>query len=206
VRHDDEWPVLTGDGADGATELGAAVHAMPLFFVAWMTIGTLLALVLVVRGHDARTMVGLGLGLGPLMAVVASDTIRRKERSAAPVVLRPGDDLGGPVDVLIVVAGYPDEVVSVRPDLEAVAPALGSLVLARPVPYEWADGGGDDPVSQGAHRALAEAADRLGVLGAELVLWPGPAERAIEQFRRRHRSGLVLVAMPSPGDGAPTSG
>ncbi|MEZ5406580.1 MAG: hypothetical protein R2761_01055 [Acidimicrobiales bacterium] len=206
LRHDDDWPVLAGNEAEGASELGAAAHAMPLFFVAWMTIGTLLALVLVARGHDARTMIGLGLGLGPLMAVVASDTIRRRERRAAPLVLKPGDDLGGPVDVLIVVQGHPDGVVSVRPNLEAAVPSLGTLVLARPVAYEWADGSPDEPVVREEHRALVEAADRLGVFGAELVLWPGPVDVVVERFRRRHPSGLVLVTMADPGNGAATAG
>jgi len=206
MRHGEDWPVLASDGADGAGELGAAAHAMPLFFVAWMTIGTVLALILVARGHDARTMIGLGLGLGPLMAIVASDTIRRKERWAAPLVLQPGDHLGGHVDVLIVVRGDPDDVVSIRPNLKAVVPVLGKLVLARPVAYEWADGSADERVVQDEHRALVEAADRLRVLGAELVLWPGPVDRAIERFRRRHRSGLVLVTMAGPGGGAVASG
>lgn len=198
--------MLAGDGAEGAGHLGAAVHAMPLFFLAWMTIGTLLALVLVARGHDTRTMIGLGLGLGPLMAVVAADTIRHRERRAVPLVLQPGDDLGGPVDVLVVLQGHPDEVLSVRPNLEAVLPSLGSLVLARPVAYEWADGSADEHVEREEHRILVEAADRLGIVGAELVLWPGPVDVVVERFRRRHPAGLVLVTIADPGNGVETSG
>ncbi len=205
-RQGEDWPVLASDGAEGASEMGAAVHAMPLFFVAWMTVGTVLALVLVARGHDARTMIGLGLGLGPLMAVVASDTIRRRERWAEPLVLEPGDDLGGPLDVLIVVPGDPGEVVSVRPDLEAVVSALGTLVLARPVAYEWAECGTDEPVVREGHRVLREAADRLGVFGAQLALCPGPVDVVVARFRRRHPAGLVLVVATGPGDGAESSG
>jgi len=170
------------------------------------TVGLLLALVLVRRGHDTRTMLALGVGLGPLMAVVASDAIKRRDPNSPALLLEPGIHHGGQLDVLVLVQGEPADVQPIRANLEAVRARLGLLTVARAVAYEWTEGDLDNEVVTAGRRALADAADRLPVRGAELSLWPGPVDVVAERFRSRHIGGLVLVATAEPRVGRAVSG
>lgn len=179
---------------------------MPGFFIGWVTVGVAMALVLVIRGHDARITVALGVGLGPLMAIVMSDTIRRREPTASPLVFEPGVDRGGPLDVMVLVQGDPEDVRSVLPTLEAVRSELGVPTLARAGAYEWVEGDRDNDVVTARPSALVDAADRLPVAGAELALWPGPVGVAVERFRRLHQRALVLLEIAEPSVGTAVSG
>jgi len=204
-RHAETWPVLAADG-DTAGGLASSPFAVPLFFFGWATVGLLLALVLVRRGHDTRTMLALGVGLGPLMAVVASDAIKRRDPNSPALLLEPGIHHGGQLDVLVLVQGEPADVQPIRANLEAVRARLGLLTVARAVAYEWTEGDLDNEVVTAGRRALADAADRLPVRGAELSLWPGPVDVVAERFRSRHIGGLVLVATAEPRVGRAVSG
>jgi hypothetical protein len=94
---------------------------MPAFFLGWIGVGVLVGLGLGRRGHDRRLMTALGVGLGPLMLMVGSEALRR-EREAVPLVLSPGADHGGDLDVLVLVQHDPNHVRSLAPMLEAVEP------------------------------------------------------------------------------------
>lgn len=191
--------VLSVEGQEAAGGLASSPWAMPGFFAGWIGIGLSLALLLVRRGHDTRTMIALGIGLGPLMALVASETIRRRESSATALTLQHGIDRGGLLDVLVLVQdGDCDvDVEGLVPTIESVRGELGLLTLARAVPYEWLEGDLDNEVVRAGERALVDAEARLAVRGAELALLPGRVDRAVERFGRRRRRRLVLTALPS---------
>jgi len=107
---------------------------------------------------------------------------------------------------LVLVQGEPADVQPIRANLEAVRARLGLLTVARAVAYEWTEGDLDNEVVTAGRRALADAADRLPVRGAELSLWPGPVDVVAERFRSRHIGGLVLVAAAEPRVGPAVSG
>lgn len=196
VLNRETWSALAADGQEAAGGLAASPWSMPGFFAGWIGVGVVLALILVRRGHDARTMVAIGAGLGPLMALVASETIRRREIAARALILQPGIDHGGPLDVLVLV---PDERVAVeelRPTIESVRGELGVATVGRAVAYEWVEGDLDNDVVSAGERELREAATRLAAPGAELALLPGRIDTVVERFERRERRTLVLTAAP----------
>lgn len=190
----DGWWLLAAEGQE-STGLASAPLAMPGFFVGWVVMGVLVALRLARSGHDRRTMVAVGAGLGPLMVLLASDIVRRREREAAPLVLERGVDHGGDLDVLVLVQGRPGDVRSVLPTLEAVRPDLGTLTLARAVAYEWTEGDLDDEAVSAAFSALLEAAGLLSIGGVGLALHPGPPAAVAERLEAQQQRTLVLFAL-----------
>jgi hypothetical protein len=171
---------------------------MPAFFLGWIGVGVLVGLGLGRRGHDRRLMTALGVGLGPLMLMVGSEALRR-EREAVPLVLSPGADHGGDLDVLVLVQHDPNHVRSLAPMLEAVESEVGTLTLARAVAYEWLEGDPDDPgeneVVASASSALIAARDLVPITSPALVVFPGRVDTATRRFAERPRRTLVLVAI-----------
>lgn len=193
----DGWSVLGADGEGLAGGLASSPLAMPAFFLGWIGIGVLVGLGLARRGHDRRTMAALGVGLGPLMFVVASDAVRRREREARPFVLSPGLDHGGTLDVLVLIEDSPDHVRSVTPTLSAVESEIGTLTIAQTVEYEWLEDGQDDAdndVVASASAALLAARNLVPISSPALVVFPGTAEATARRFAARPRRTLVLVA------------
>lgn len=186
---------LAVDGPD-AGGLAASWWSMPGFFAGWIVLGVVLALVLVRRGHDARTMVALGAGLGPLMALVVSDSIRRRDREAQALVIQSGVDHGGPLDVLVLAHDSGSAVEDLATTIESVRDELGLLTVGRTVAYEWVEGDLDNEVVRSGESELRDAAIRLAAVDAELVLLPGRIDRAVERFEDRGRRTLVLLAGP----------
>lgn len=164
--------------------------------------GVLTALVLVRRGHDRKMMVALGVGLGPLMLLVASDTVRRREGEARPLVIEPGADHGGGLDVLVLVQGRPDDVRSVLPSVAALRSELRTLTLARAVAYEWLEEDLDNEVVMAASSALLAARDMLPIGGAELALHPGTPKAVADRFDAQHGRTLVLFAIEESTTGS----
>lgn len=199
---------LSPSGADLAVATDAAPDvggpattsalAMPAFFAGWIGVGVVLALLLARRGHDRRLMLALGIGLGPLMGIIAVDALRRRERSTPRLVLAPGTAQGGDLDVLVLVEGGPDAVAALAPTLQAIAPELGTVTLARVVDHEWLEDDEPNAVVEEAKEALATAGDLLPVDPALIVL-PGTAEEATRTFRDRPGPSLVLVAVDGTG-------
>lgn len=169
---------------------------MPGFFAGWIVTGVLIGLWLVRRNHDRTLMVTLGAGLGPMMAIVASDTVRRHERDVEPAIVEHGVDRGGDLDVLVLLDDHPDGVRSLVATLHAVRPDLGALVLARTVPYESINAGSsiDDP-RRADVRSLVEARAHLPYGGAQLELHPGTPAHAARRFATRKNRTIVLFAV-----------
>jgi hypothetical protein len=168
---------------------------MPAFMVGWITLGVFVALRLARRGHDRTTMVAVGAGLGPLMLVVAADIVRWREQEARPLVLAPGADHGGELDIVVLVQAQPEHVQSVVLTLDAVESEVGRLTLARVVDYEWLEGDLDNEVINDASAALVAARHLVPISSPALVVCPGTAEQAPGRVAGRGRRTLVLVAI-----------
>lgn len=198
----ESWLVLGAETHESGHNLAASPLAVPAFFAGWLLVGVLVAWWLVRRGHDTRTMLALGACLGPLMGLVASDTVRRRERIARPLMLASPVDHGGPLDVLVLVQGRPDEVRSVGPTLEAVAPDLGTVMVARAVAYEWLEGDIDNDVVRTSEDDLVAAVGLLPVMGAGVALWPGPVDRVTARAGDGPAYTLVLNAIDESASGS----
>jgi len=201
ASHQDDLVVLLASAELHAPTLGLAASPLSIvgFFAGWVLVGLLLARGLIRRGHHRPTMLALGVGLGPLLAVVSADGHRRRVEDAAPRLLRPGHDHGGPLHVLVLVPGAPAAASDLGPTVAAVAPDLGTLCVGRVVAYE--ELGGATPESETVQHAAAvvAAAAVLPDLGASLALWPGTTDEVAARFREAHAHSLVLVAADLPG-------
>lgn len=166
------------------------------FFLGWMIIGLVVARHLIRRGHEPRSMIAIGLGLGPLMGLVASSASLRR-RSAQPLTLAEGTNHGGLVHVLVLIPGATADIAAIVPMLEAIAPDLAVLTLARPVPYEMLHDDLDASFMEANKAALSKAADLVPIRAPALALWPGPPSVVVAHFRGKYPRNLVLIAAKS---------
>ena len=196
--HNDGLSAVAVEGHELGGGLAASTLAMPAFFFGWVALGLFVAVGLARRGHDCRTMLALGAGLGPLMLVVASDVICRREREARALLLAPGIDHGGDLDIIVLVQDRPEHVRSILPNLDAVKADLGRLVIARAVDYEWLEDDLDNEVVDLATSDLVAARELVPITGPALVVCPGAAGQA-RSFAPPGRRTLVLVAMGESG-------
>jgi hypothetical protein len=195
VGQADGWLTLAAESSEASAGLASSPFAMPGFFLGWILVGLLVALRLTRRGHDRKTMMAVGMGLGPLMLLVAADTVWHRERASRPLVVEPGVHLGGDLDVLVLVQGGPDEVQAVVPSLQAVRANIGTLILARVVAYEWLVGDRDNEVVAQATATLAAAHDLVPVPGARLEVRAGTPETVAQNFNERENRSAVFFAI-----------
>lgn len=193
IDHPGEWVLLAADRPEASGALADSPWSMPAFFVGWIGLGVLIAAALGRRGHDRRLMIALGVGLGPLMAIVASRAVNARP-SARPLVLAPGSDRGGDLDVLVLIQQAPERVRSVVPSLTAVAAEMRVLILARAVPYEWLEGDGNEEIDA-ATPVLVAARELVPIRLASLVLLPGMPAIAARRFGTHRGRTLVLHAI-----------
>lgn len=189
----ESWFSVAADGQGASAGLASEPWSMPAFFLGWIGFGVLIGLALGRRGHDRRLMVAMGAGLGPLMAVVASNAVTRR-RAASPLVLSPGGDHGGDLDILVLITDRADGVRSVVPTLIAVASEVRVLTLARAVPYEWLEGD-DNEVVEAASSVLVEARELVPIHRPALVVFPGRADDAVQRFVAAGERTLILHAI-----------
>lgn len=194
----DGWSVFGAEGEKFAGGLAGEPWAMPAFLLGWIGIGVLVGLALARRGHHRRTMAALGFGLGPLMSIVASDAVKRREREARPFVLSPGVDHGGELDVLVHIQHGAEHIRSVAATLNAVESDIGTLTLARTVDYEWLEGDADNDVVEAASTALVMARDLVPISNPALLVFPGTVDSTARRFAGRSGRTLVLVAIDGP--------
>jgi hypothetical protein len=192
--------MATNQVGKSSDSFAASPWAMPAFFAGWMAFGLVIAAILIRRGHDTRSMIAMGAGLGPLMLIVANDTIQHREAATAPVVVSAGVDRGGPIDVLVLIQGDPRDVSTVLPSLSAIGSDLGQLILGRIVDYEWLEGDLDNDAVVAASDALARAAAQLPFGEVEQAILPGTVATARTRFQQQHRHPLVLSAHASPSE------
>jgi hypothetical protein len=196
----DGWSVLAVEGQEIAGGLATSPLALPGFFIGWVGLGVLVGLGLARRGHDRRTLAALGAGLGPLMIAAIPEAVRRRERETRELVVAPGIDHGGHLDILVLVQEDPAHVHSVVPTLAAVKRDVGTLTIARVVDYDWLDGSdatrshGNEVIAT-ATSALVEARELVPISRPALVVLPGTVNGAARAFSARARPSLVLVAI-----------
>ena len=186
---------MTSDASEVALGLASSPLAMPAFFLGWIAIGIGVAHGLARRGHDRKLMVALGIGLGPLMIVVAVDAVTQREREARPRVLAPGFDYGGRLDVLALIQGHPDHVRSLLPTLDAIKSVLGTLTLARAVAFQWVEDQSENEVIAQATSDLVAARKLVPITNPALVVLPGTPEAVARRWSARSRATLVLIAI-----------
>ncbi len=196
--HINGWWVGTAQAAEVGPALASSPLAILAFFLGWIAIGVGVARPMVRRGHDRKIMTALGIGLGPLMIVVAVEAVTRREREARPLLLASGFDQGGDLDVLVLVPGDPDQIRSLVPTLTVVKSELGTLTLARAVPYEWVDDHSDNEVIVQASSALVAAREFVPITGPALAVFPGTPRGVAQRFSARWRRTLVLFATDEP--------
>jgi hypothetical protein len=165
------------------------------FFTVWVGVGVCIGLALARRGHDRRTMVALGAGLGPLMLVVAHEAVQRRKCLTQPLVLARGLDHGGDLDVVLLVRDRPEDVVSAATNLAAVRSDVGIVTLASMVDYESLEAGVEDGAVRGAADKLVAARALVPAVEPALVVCSGDTERVPERLVRPGHRMLVLHAV-----------
>lgn len=189
-------PAAGGQAAGGAP--ASSPWSVPAFFVGWTGVGVLLAVALGRRWHDRRLMIALGVGLGPLMTIVASPAVNTR-RAARPPALAPGFDHGGDLDVLVLIQEAPESVRTVVPTFTAVAAEMRVLTLARVVTYEWLEEEGNEEIDA-ATWVLVAARQLVPIRLASLVLLPGTPALAARRFPEHRGRTLVLHAVDESAD------
>lgn len=203
AAHADGVSSIAVDGQEAATGLAGSPLAIQGFFLGWITIGIISALWLAPRGHDRRILAALGVGLGPLMVFAVANMVRNTDREARPVVLRPGDHHGGPLDVMVIV-GDPNAITTLTPSLDAVRDDVGQFILGRTVPFEWAHDDLDNDVIEDAFQRLMAADRLLPLRGAQLEVHPGTPAAAARRFcSQRPNQSIVFYAIEEPSSEQP---
>lgn len=184
-------------GTDAAGDFAARAVAPLGFFCAWIVIGLAGAIISTRYGHDLKLMVPTGIGLGPLVWIKVADA-RRRRSLVEPLVVRPGFDHGGTLDVLVIVQGAPESVLSLAPTLAAIESEVGVIALARVVAVDWIEHEPINEVVRANAGTLAEAAALLPIGGPALHVLGGPVDAACARFRRTRQRSLVLMAIDEP--------
>lgn len=180
--------------------LASSPLAMPGFFIGWLTVGLLAAWFLTRRGHDGPRMAAIGAGLGPMMVLLAADVLRHRDGSVHPLLLAPGTERGGQIDLLVLLHDRAEDVLHLVPTIESVEGELRSCTLARTVAYEWLEGDPANGPVISAATTVRRAAELLRLPEPRLALLPGTPEAVVATFKQTHRFPLVLIAVGGPGD------
>jgi hypothetical protein len=111
------------------------------------------------------------------------------------MLVRPGTDGDGDLDVLIVLTGEPTDVDDLRPTLQALHGMSRRTTIVTCVPYESCANPIDAPLGAAIDR-LTSAAARLQPASPRLIVLPGHPKTAPTRFADTQRIGLTLYAGP----------
>lgn len=179
------------DGVGPVAEVGLLGPA-PLigiaFFVLWVTIGLLTAVVLSRWGHDLRSTGALGLVFGPLFIPLAVH-LRRGQSEMEPVLVAPGR-AGPGLDVLVSLQCPPAGAASVLPVLHLLGNRLGRLTLVRVLDFESMR---DERERAQAELELSCAALFLAEYEPSLLLLAGHPRRALQDYAAHAGPDAVFV-------------
>lgn len=189
----EQWLVASADVDEAAVGLASLPLSSPAFFLGWACVGVLLATAMPHTAEDRRLLRALGVGLGPLMAIVAAEA-RSRRRGARPVILADAVDHGGGLDVLVLVQHHAHDVDALGPTLEAVATDIATVTVARAVPDLSLGTDPDDALGQ-IESLLRAACDRLPVDGAGLVVFADASAADAARHFTSTRNRLVLHAV-----------
>lgn len=166
----------------------------------WMVAGLAAAAVMVRRGGDFYTWVGLGIVFGPAAAVMAALDIRA-ERRVPPHVLRSGRSGRGQLDVLVGIDGSPEAEAALAWVLALHRSSLRRLTYGVVVPLGTAPEAlaAGSPVRAALDRALTQAD---GCDPSTVILEGAPVEALV---RYAEQEGYDLLAVGTRGDPGPAA-
>jgi nucleotide-binding universal stress UspA family protein len=181
----------------------SATAALLMFLLAWLGIGVVASIVMGRRGHAPFTWAALGAALGPIVIVLAAESIRR-EREPAELVLRAGTAGRGPVDVVVGIDGSAESEQALTAVIELLGSRLGRLTLAAVLDFDTAESSEEWDERQRAERSLADATARVGALSGDAaageVLLAGRPAAALVRYALE--GGYELIAIGCRGHGA----
>ena len=180
-------PTLATVLAVSAAEAWLAVGAL-----AWVSAGVAAAATLARRGHHLRSLLGLGLVLGPLFVPLAVEFVRRREPACRPIALDPPAAAGAGRHAIVAVLGAPESVVDALPILASFG-TMSALTLATTIDYESAGRGATDEVRTAAERRVTAAAAFLTDVVPSRVLVPGPPAAALARLVAPDHDVIVIT-------------
>jgi hypothetical protein len=178
---------------------GDATLVRVAVLVAWMAAGLLIAFFMHRRGHGFRPLAALGVVLGPVLATLAFDAARHRDRAARPFVVRRGESAGGPVDVLVAIEGRAEGATAALPLLHVLGNRIGRITVARAIDYEDLDLGHDSYEQAARVLDLELSTLFLGEHRPAAVLVPGRPPRCfVEHAAEAGYDLVVVVTGPRP--------
>jgi nucleotide-binding universal stress UspA family protein len=175
--------------------------AMLLTFLAWVSFGPVLAVVMGRRGHSPWTWGLLGIFLGPLAVPSAIDAHRRRRQAilaARSVAAGPGRP--GPLSVLVGIDGSDEARVALSRALDLLGDRIGRLSLVTVIDYDTAE----DPwrfadAEASARQWMAAARAAASNIDSEEYIVVGEPARAL--IRIASERGYQLLVAGSRGRG-----
>ena len=169
------------------------MDAVFYLFIAWSALGVATAAYMARHGHDFLLFAVIGVAYGPLTAVVAWASDRN--RQTRTTFFAPGEDWhpDGWIDVLVGLDGSDGAVDAAAELLKRFGPAIRHVQLAGVVDHEVGDVPAAFDRDDELRAHLREAAHRVGVPEADLVLLTGEADRALADHAAAHGIDLIVV-------------
>lgn len=170
-----------------------------LIVATWMTVGGAAALALQRRGHDLRSLLGLGLVLGPLFVPLAVEFVRRREPATTPISVADGHGDRDGRRAYVVVLGDPDDAADALPVLRRFDD-VGEVTLVGLIDFESAQRATWDETKAVASARLEQAAQVLREFAPGRALAPGRIDTAIGSLPLRPDDVVVVVGDAATGD------
>jgi nucleotide-binding universal stress UspA family protein len=177
--------------------LTATVPTGAVIAAAWVLSGLTIALALHRRGHDGRTFAALGVVMGPLLLGFARHTAVGREREVLPLELRrPDGDGVGCLEVTVGLDGGPECLQEVLPIVNALAPRIRRLTVAKAVDFESATDtrwGQPGDMKSPAAVELEIAAALVDHAAVATVLVPGVSPGAVIRYAAETNQDLLVM-------------
>lgn len=169
-----------------------------LFVATWMTVGAAAVLALRRRGHDLRSLLGLGLVLGPLFVPLAVEFVRRREPATAPITVAAGDDERHGRRAYVLVLGDPQRAADALPVLRRMDD-VGNVTVVGLIDFESAQRATWDEAKAVTSERLHQAALALREFTPGRALAPGRLDTAMASLPLTSDDVVVVVGDAATG-------
>lgn len=175
--------------------------ALLLAFLAWVSFGPVLAVLMGRRGHSPWTWGILGIFLGPLAVPVALDAHRRRRQAIlAASAAASGPERPGPLSVLAGIDGSDEARVAVSRAVDLLGGRIGRLTLVTVIDYDTAEGPWRFADAEAAARRwMAEARTVVPHIEPEEYIVVGEPAQALERMASEGRYQLLVVGSRGRG-------